>query len=66
MSNIQILEEALQLDPKERYLVVESLLQSLDKPDETIDTIWADEAQKRLQNYRDNKVKTIPFEQVFN
>ena len=66
MSNTQILQEALQLNPKERYIVVESLLQSLDKPDESIDDVWADEAEKRLQNYRDNKVQTIPFEEIFN
>jgi len=65
MSNAEILQEALQLNPQERYIVVESLLQSLDKPDESVDTIWADEAEKRLQNYRDNKVQTIPFEEVF-
>jgi len=66
MSNAQILQEALQLSPQERYIVVESLLQSLDKPDDSIDNVWADEAEKRLQNYRDNKVQTIPFEEVFN
>ena len=66
MSNTQILQEALQLNPQERYIVVEGLLQSLDKPDNSIDTIWANEAESRLQNYRDNKVQTIPFEEVFN
>jgi len=66
MSNVQILQEALQLNPQERYIVVESLLQSLDKPDDSVDSIWADEAEKRLQNYRNNKVQTIPFEEVFN
>lgn len=66
MSNAQILQEALQLNPQERYIVVESLLKSLDKPDESVDNIWADEAEKRLQNYRDNKVQTISFEEVFN
>ena len=65
MSNVDILQEALQLNPQERYIVVESLMQSLDKPDESVDTIWADEAEKRLQNYRDNKVQTISFEEVF-
>ena len=66
MSNAQILQEALQLTPQERYIVVESLLQSLDKPDDSVDRVWADEAENRLQNYRDNKVQTIPFEEVFN
>ena len=66
MSNAQILQEALQLNPQERYIVVESLLQSLDKPDQSVDDIWANEAEARLQNYRDNKIQTIPFEEVFN
>lgn len=66
MSNAQILQEALLLNPQERYIVVESLLKSLDVPDESIDDIWADEAQQRLQNYRENRVETIPFDEVFN
>ena len=66
MSNTELLQEALQLNPQERYIVVESLLKSLDIPDESVDTVWAKEAENRLQNYRDNKVQTIPFEEVFN
>ncbi|MEA1919375.1 MAG: addiction module protein [Campylobacterota bacterium] len=66
MSNTQILQEALQLSPQERYMVVESLLESLDKPDEVIDTVWADEAEKRLLNYKTNKTKTLSFEEVFS
>ena len=66
MSNTQILEEALQLNPQERYMVVESLLKSLDKPDESVDTVWTDEVEKRLNNYRNNKIQTISFEEVFN
>lgn len=66
MSNLEILQEALQLNPQERYKVVETLLESLDVPDENIDTIWADEAQKRVEDYRTNKVQTISFEEVFN
>jgi len=66
MNNHKIIQDALQLKPQERYLVVESLLKSLDIPDESVDTVWADEAEKRLQNYRNNKVKTISFEEAFN
>ncbi len=66
MSNVEILKEALQLTPQERYIVVENLLESLDKPDESVDSIWADEAERRLQNYRENRVETISFEEVFN
>jgi putative addiction module component (TIGR02574 family) len=66
MSNTEVLEEALRLNPQERYIVVESLLKSLDKPDENIDGVWAKEAETRLQNYRDNNIQTISFEEVFN
>lgn len=66
MSNTKILEEALRLKPQERYLVIESLLKSLDKPDEAVDEVWATEAQARLQNYKSNNIKTIPFEQIFD
>lgn len=66
MGSKEILEEALQLKPQERYLVIESLLKSLDKPDEAIDEVWAEEAQKRLQDYRQHKTETIPFEQIFD
>lgn len=66
MSNAEILKEVLRLTPQERYIVVENILESLDKPDESVDSIWADEAEKRLQNYRENMVKTISFEEVFN
>jgi len=66
MDNHQIIQEALALKPQERYKVVESLLESLNRPNPTIDTLWADEAEQRLKNYRENKVKTISFEEVFH
>ena len=66
MNNVEILQEALQLNPQERYLVVESLLESLDKPDQEINKVWADEAEKRLQDYTKNKIKTISFNKIFD
>ena len=66
MNNVEILHEALQLNPQERYMVVESLLASLDKPDAEINKIWEDEAEKRLQDYNKNKTETIPFNKIFD
>lgn len=66
MSSTEILKEALQLKPQERYLVIENLLKSLDIPDETIDKVWAEEAQKRLQDYRQHRTETIPYDQIFD
>jgi putative addiction module component (TIGR02574 family) len=60
-----ILEQALKLKPVEKYLIIEGLLRSLDEPDETIDEIWAIEAEKRLQAYKEGKLKTLTYEEVF-
>lgn len=65
MSNNEILEQALKLRPEERYVVVEGLLNSLDIPDEKIDAIWAEEAEKRLEAYRAGKLNALPMEEVF-
>jgi putative addiction module component (TIGR02574 family) len=39
----------------------------VDPPSESeIERLWLDEAERRLQAYREGKVKGIPAEQVFN
>ena len=48
MDSKEVLEQALHLKPEERFLLVESLLKSLDEPDKQLDEIWAEEAEKRL------------------
>ena len=65
MSNNEILEQALRLRPEERFIVVEGLLNSLDIPDEKIDDIWAKEAEKRLEAYREGRNEGIPMEEIF-
>jgi putative addiction module component (TIGR02574 family) len=65
MSNLEILEKALRLRPEERLIVVEGLLKSLDEPDQCIDEIWAEEAEKRLTAYREGRLAGIPMETIF-
>ena len=65
MSCKEILEQAMMLKAEERFMIVESLLKSLDEPDRNIDEIWAEEAEKRLKAYRDGKLEGIPMEDVF-
>jgi len=65
MVGIDVLKEALNLNPEERFLVVEGLLKSLDEPDAKLDAIWAEEAEKRLAAYREGKLTAIPMEDVF-
>lgn len=65
MSSKEILEQAKDLKPEERFMIVEGLLKSLDEPDRKIDEIWAEEAEKRLNAYRDGKLEGVPMEEIF-
>jgi len=60
-----LVENALQLKPHEKFVIIESLLLSLDEPNKKIDEIWAIEAEKRLAAYRSGKLKGVPLEKVF-
>lgn len=65
MSNKEILERAMALKPEERFMIIEGLLKSLDEPDQKIDEIWAEEAEKRLKAYREGRLEGIPMEEIF-
>ena len=60
MSINKLLEQALTLNVNEN-----ELFKSIDKPDEEIDQIWADEADKRLEAYRKGEIKVVPMEDIF-
>lgn len=60
-----LLEKALLLKPQERYLLIEGLIQSLDASSKQIDSIWIEEAAKRLAAHRSGKTKGIPAEHIF-
>lgn len=65
MSTQEVLAEALKLKPEERFLVVEGLLQSLDEPDEALSRVWLEEAERRLNAYRNGRLAVIPMEELF-
>jgi len=65
MRGKEILEQAMHLNPGERFMIVEGLLKSLDEPDRMIDEIWAEEAELRLKAYRDGRLEGILMEEVF-
>lgn len=65
MSSKEILGQALALKPEDRFMIVEGLLKSLDKPDRKIDEIWSVEAEKRLKAYRAGSLEGIPMEEIF-
>ena len=45
-------EQARALSPQDRIALVEEVLDSLDRPDPTIERLWAREASERLVAYR--------------
>lgn len=65
MTTKDMLENALQLDPAQRFKLVEDILRSLDEPDPVVDAAWADEAERRLAAYRAGNVKPVAGEEVF-
>jgi putative addiction module component (TIGR02574 family) len=65
MSSKEILEQAMSLNPEERFMIVEGLLNSLDEPDRRIDEIWAEEAERRLKAYRAGRLDGVPMEEIF-
>lgn len=66
MDTQSILTEALHLRPAERLLLIELLTQSLNKPNEKIEQIWAEESEKRFQALKTGKVKTIPLTEIIH
>ena len=65
MSLPNILEEAKMLKPQEKYIIIEELIKSLNKPNEEIDKIWLNESIKRMEAYKNNNVQTFSYQDVF-
>ena len=66
MSVNEVIEQALELKANDRFKIVDEILKSLDKPDEEMDQIWADESKNRLDAYRNGKLKTVSEEEFFS
>lgn len=63
----QILEEALTLPPEERLRVADLLLSSVDSADQQkIDSLWAAEAEDRLDALERGEIQTITEQNVFD
>ncbi|HEX5677805.1 MAG TPA: addiction module protein [Alcanivorax sp.] len=63
-STKEIIDQAMALSAQERAVVVEQLLLSLDAPDPSLDRIWADEAEARLDAYERGELKAVSVQDV--
>ena len=61
----ELISEAISLPVDIRALIVNKLLESLNPTKKEIDELWAAEAERRVEDIRTGKVKTIPGEEVF-
>jgi putative addiction module component (TIGR02574 family) len=55
MNAKKLLKEAQNLPATERALLIEELLSSLDKEDESIDNLWKIEVEDRIKAYKEKK-----------
>lgn len=63
----KLAEQALSLPCEERIYLVDRLLQSLNAPtQEEIGRLWAEEAERRIDELDSGEVTPIPGEQVFS
>jgi putative addiction module component (TIGR02574 family) len=61
----ELFNEAISLPVEIRTQLIEKLLLSLNPSQKEIDKLWAKEAEKRVEEIRTGKVKTISGEKAF-
>lgn len=61
-----VLEKALELPPTERAELVELILASFEFPSrKTIDSLWAQEAESRIDAFERGEITAIPGKKIF-
>lgn len=57
----ELQKKALNLKPIDRIRFVETILESLDKPDPEIEKAWVAESEARYAAYKKGKLKAISY-----
>lgn len=65
MKTNELIDEVASLPLEERAKVVDSLLQTFNRPDDTHAAEWLAVAQRRLAELRSGEIKAVPGEEVF-
>ena len=63
---VDLLEDTLKLHPNERAFFAEEVLKSLESPNLEIDKSWEEEAIKRYNAYKNNKVTAKNLDDVLS
>ena len=59
-----LLKRALALSVDERAALANTLLDSLEQTDESVQAAWDEEVARRMQNLRAGKAVTVPWEEL--
>ena len=61
----KIIDEAISLPVEARARIIDNLLKSINPVKKEIDDLWAKEVEKRVNDIKKGKAKTIPGKEVF-
>jgi len=62
----QVAQDALTLSSEEKLTLIDRLLASIDPAEQAeIDAAWAEEAERRIDEYEDGGARGTPAEEVF-
>lgn len=60
----KLVSEIRALSEEDKIRLLDVILNELDKPDPEIDQVWADEARKRWNAYKQGRLTTVSYEDV--
>lgn len=60
----KLVTEIRALPDEEKLRVLDAILTDLDKPDQEIDRVWAEEARKRWNSYKAGRLQTVSYEEL--
>jgi putative addiction module component (TIGR02574 family) len=61
---VDLLKRALALPVEERTALANTLLDSLDDSDESVQVAWDEEVARRMQDLQAGKAVTVPWEEL--
>jgi putative addiction module component (TIGR02574 family) len=61
---VDLLKRALALPPDERTALANTLLDSLEDADESVQAAWDEEVARRMQDLQAGKAVTVPWEEL--
>lgn len=62
----KLAEEIRSLTDIEKLQIVDRILTDLDRPDPAIDRIWAEEARKRWDAYKQGRIPSVSYQDVMD